>query len=79
MTAHARQRGGLILGLASVYAYTWEGAPLQEGRITTLRGVVQSAASIPAGYEAKVRQGRLTEQQAKAAALCPADPPLLRQ
>ncbi|PPQ28318.1 cache domain-containing protein [Rhodopila globiformis] len=59
----------LILGLAAATAYAWEAQRLEAGRVATLRGVVQSAVAIVSGYEAQVRQGRMTEPQAKEAAL----------
>jgi methyl-accepting chemotaxis protein len=59
----------LILGLAAVTAYTWEAERLEVSRVATLRGVVQGAVAIASGYETQVRQGHMTEQQAKEAAL----------
>ena len=59
----------LILGLVSVSAYVWEAARLEESRVATLRGVVQSAVAIASGYEAEARQGHMTEQQARDSAL----------
>src|SRR5690242_17953420 len=59
----------LILGLAALTAYTWEAERLEASRVATLRGVVQSAVAVVSGYEAQARQGRMTEQQAKQAAL----------
>ncbi|HEY1413038.1 MAG TPA: methyl-accepting chemotaxis protein, partial [Rhodopila sp.] len=58
-----------ILGLASVSGYVWEAARFQDSRVATLRAVVQTATAIASGYEAQVRAGHLTEQQAKDGAL----------
>ena len=59
----------VILGLVSVSAYFWETAHQQDGRIAVVKGVVQSAAGIAAEYEAQARQGRMSEPQAKDAAI----------
>lgn len=55
----------IVMGLASTAGYLWEGRQLQASRVTTLRGVVQSALAIASASESEVRSGHLTEQQAK--------------
>jgi methyl-accepting chemotaxis protein len=59
----------LLLSLASVWGYVWEAARFQDSRVASLRAVVQSAVAIALGYEAQVREGHLTERQAKDGAL----------
>ena len=59
----------LVLGLVSGLAYAWEADRLEESRLATLRGVVQGATAIAAGYENEVRAGHLSDQQAKDATL----------
>lgn len=59
----------IAMGLASAAGYVWEAKQLEASRVTTLRGVVQSALAIASASEAEVRHGHLTEQQAKDRAL----------
>src|ERR1700749_4960944 len=55
----------LVLGLVSGLAYAWEADRLEESRLATLRGVVQGATAIAAGYQNEVLAGHLFYQEDK--------------
>ena len=57
------------LCLSSVIAYAIESYRMDNGRLATLRAVVENSVSIVAGQEAEVRAGRISQGEAQAHAL----------